>query len=158
MYTKLYSLLTGKQDKDKLMEEIEWSDEYSVGIEAIDNQHKILLKMINSIIRTHDTTANPETVTNLISDMTKYAQEHFSAEENIMKENGYSKLDKHIEEHQAFIEKTVDLCSATYLEIGKVPAVLLNFLKEWLKSHILKTDMELKNFFNEKTINSNSIE
>jgi hemerythrin-like metal-binding protein len=79
--------------------------------------------------------------------MTKYAREHFKAEEDLMRAHGYPHLDEHKEQHLAFQEKTARLCFATVKGQASVPQELLAYLQKWLIHHILKVDMAFKPFF-----------
>ena len=134
------------------MEQIEWNEKFSVGIETIDSQHKNLLKLINRIISKNEIKTKSETVSTLINSMTQYAQEHFRTEEKYMKEYAYPNLDEHAEQHRAFIKKTVDICTATMLDVEQVPEVILHYLKTWWNQHILEEDMSYKSFFKEKGV------
>jgi len=134
------------------MEEITWTEDFSVGVARIDEQHKRLIAMINRLIAEPQTTTRSETVSDLLTDMTKYAQEHFATEEELMRRHNYPHLGEHIAQHRAFRKKTVDFCTATTLDAEAVPATLLHYLREWLVGHILDTDMAYKPFFRERGI------
>ncbi len=131
------------------MEQITWTEDFSVGVVMLDEQHKQLVQMINRLISNPDTTTRSETVSDLLTDMTKYAQQHFATEEKLMRQHAYPHFEEHIAQHRAFREKTVDFCSATMLDVVIVPEALLHYLREWLVEHILKTDMAYKSFFRE---------
>ena len=129
------------------MEQITWTEDFSVGVERLDAQHRQLFRMINQLIAKPHTTTRSETVSDLLTDMTKYAQEHFATEEDLMRQHNYPHFEKHIFQHRAFRKKTVDFCSATMLDLVVVPEAILRYLRDWLVEHILKTDMAYKPFF-----------
>jgi hemerythrin-like metal-binding protein len=108
--------------------------------------------MINRLIAEPQTTTESETVSDLLSDMTNYAQEHFAAEEELMRQHNYPRLEEHVAQHRAFQKKTVDFCLATVLNVGIVPETMLHYLSDWLVEHILKSDMAYKPFFCEQRI------
>ena len=134
------------------MEQITWTEDFSVGVVRLDEQHKRLIQMINRLIAKPQTTTKSEMVSDLLSDMTNYAQKHFAAEEELMRQYNYPHLKEHVAQHRAFQKKTVDFCSATMLNIGIVPETMLHYLSDWLVEHILKIDMAYKPFFREQRI------
>ena len=134
------------------MEQIIWTEDFSVGVVRLDDQHKRLIQMINRLIAEPQTTTESETVSDLLSDMTNYAQKHFATEEELMRQHNYPRLEEQITEHRAFQKKTVDFCSATMLDVKIVPETMLHYLSDWLVHHILKIDMAYKPFFREQGI------
>ena len=131
------------------MEAINWTDSFSVGVTQFDEQHKQLVRMLNRLIADPDAGTRSETIAELLSAMTNYAQEHFEAEEELMEKHNYPQLKEHTAQHHAFRRKTGDLCMATMNEVGTVPESLLQYLRDWLVEHILKSDMAYKPFFRE---------
>ena len=132
------------------MEQITWTEDFSVGVVRLNEQHKRLIQMINRLIAEPQTTTSSETVSDLLNDMTKYAQEHFAIEEDLMRQHNYPHLEEHIVQHRSFQKKTVDFCSATMLDVTAVPEIMLHYLRDWLVEHILKSDMVYKPFFREQ--------
>jgi hemerythrin-like metal-binding protein len=82
--------------------------------------------------------------------MTDYAQTHFRAEEYLMAEYGYEQKAQQEKQHQAFIDKTMAFYSATDLGPNILSTALLDYLSIWLVEHILKQDMQYKEFFQSK--------
>lgn len=134
------------------MKKINWSPEYSVGVGRIDEQHKRIILMLNRIIDAEDVTTGSVIISELITQMTAYAQEHFKAEEDLMSEYGYPLFDQHKQNHIQYRKKVVDLCSAVPIDTPVVPEVIRNFLVQWWQNHILQEDMAYKTFFNEKGV------
>jgi hemerythrin-like metal-binding protein len=121
-------------------EPLAWNDVFSVGIEEIDRDHKNLIGMISRLQTTSPVTTDSETISDLLTQMTTYAQGHFETEEALMRRYGYPGFDAHRAEHRVFTKKTVEFCSASMLKVESVPQTLLNFLSEWLVHHILESD------------------
>jgi len=134
------------------MEEIIWKEEFSVGVTEMDEQHKKLLAMINRLIADQNVLTAPETIADLLTEMTDYAQEHFRAEEYLMSEYAYDKKDAQAEQHKAFLQKTMAFCSATDVGPNILSVALLEYLQTWLINHILKEDMQYKTFFQNKGV------
>ncbi len=134
------------------MEQIVWSEKLSVGVKLFDEQHKGLIAMLNKMIKDPTATTRSETISDVLTDMTSYAQKHFKAEEDLMIEHGYPQYEEHKSQHKAFKIKVAELCTATMEGDEAVPQVLLEYLSQWLTQHILDEDMEYKPFFEEKGV------
>lgn len=134
------------------MKEIIWQDKFSVGVAEMDAQHKKLIAMINQLMTEQKTLTSPETIANLLTEMVDYCREHFRAEEYLMSEYGYEKIDKQVQQHEEFLQKTMEFCSVTGIGPNILSVALLEYLQIWLMDHILKEDMQYKAFFENKGV------
>ncbi|MDP6635963.1 MAG: bacteriohemerythrin [Phycisphaerae bacterium] len=134
------------------MQEIIWAEKSSVGVAKLDEQHKILIGMINKLIRDPQAATRSETVSDVLGEMTDYALKHFAYEENLMVDSDYPRSKEHIKEHLAFRETTGKFCSATAIDVSGIPEMLLEHLSQWLTHHILEIDMAYKAFFQEQGV------
>jgi len=112
-----------------------WSDKLSVDIDVIDDQHKILIQLINDtaglIIEKKDSE-----VKNLLKELSLYTDTHFTEEEELFKKSEYPHTEKHLEEHKYFIDKLSDFDNNLQLNNASVSLNILEFLKNWLFYHI----------------------
>ena len=134
------------------MEQITWSDEFSVGVSLFDRQHKKLVGMLNAAIANPSATTRSEPVADILAGMTRYALEHFKSEEDLMVAHGYPLLEEHRAQHEGFWKKLTELSMATTKGDDTVPRALLDFLQQWLTRHILQEDMQYKAFFQKKGV------
>ena len=88
------------------MKRIIWTDNFSLGVGVIDEQHKRLIDMINQLIDAENVAANSETVSDLLDAMTKYSKEHFRTEEGLLAKYGCPLLDEQKRDHRAYKIKT----------------------------------------------------
>jgi len=135
------------------MEKIIWSNDLSIGIELIDEQHKMLIQhlndLANSIESHHSTTEIVKTLNFLI----EYTNFHFSDEEKQMKENNYPGLEHQKLKHDEF-KDTLDDLVEYFKEDGATHNLadsLDNLLINWLIQHICVVDLEFGTFLKEKT-------
>ncbi len=135
-----------------IMEPIIWSEKLSVGVALFNKQHKRLIAMLNKMVKNPKATTRSETVSEVLTEMTCYAHEHFKSEEDLMIEYGYPQMEQHKSQHNKFKEKVAGLCIATMDGFESVPQVLLDYLQQWLTQHILHEDMQYKSFFKEKGV------
>lgn len=144
------------------MGHIEWTGALSVGIEAIDAQHRRLIDIINRLDDETAASGHESGLSALLVELDDYAREHFSIEEEAFDETGYPGRRSHKAEHDAFIGKLADFrkslaghggaagkidMSAGEAESGTDPrpeAAMLAFLRSWLTRHISFSDKRYK--------------
>lgn len=129
---------------------IEWGESYSVGNEVIDNQHKRIFSMINRLYDIQDPQKQSQQITDILNEMKDYAQYHFTFEEKVLSECNYPELVFHKNTHFGFIEKVNQLCSRHALGEFMLPDNIINYLYDWLTSHILDCDKRYMPFIKEK--------
>ena len=134
-------------------EPIIWNESLMTGINVIDAQHKILVDMLNEANTKLTECGGQLALEEIVRDLVSYAVYHFDTEEELMVDNHYApeNLQDHVCEHRTFSKKVTNLQHE--LQEGKLISRedLLTFLNGWLINHILKTDMELGKFLNQKT-------
>jgi hemerythrin len=84
---------------------LHWKDHYSVGIEAVDHEHKELIDLIN---RLHDELAAKgaaASVETFLGDVFKAISAHFALEERFMREHGYDQLASHKADHERLLDE-----------------------------------------------------
>ncbi len=124
----------------------------SVGIPAIDEEHRNILLMIQRLAAAGDDT-NGEVASEVLLDLRDYTIKHFKHEESLLHSSGYPEVDSHILEHQALVKK-VDLLIA---ENGPLHGDnLMHLLETWIKEHILVVDQQYVDFLS-GTQNENSV-
>ena len=133
-----------------------WKEDFSVNIESVDEQHQELFKIGNSlydIVSIKDGIDRYDEILNELYKMRDYAIYHFDYEEKLMKENGYPKFNEHKRQHDAFIAKVKSIDDEEIDKRQKKMGMdLIIFIANWIENHILKTDMEYKEFLNNKGI------
>lgn len=120
---------------------LEWSDRYSVKHQEIDQQHQRLIEMINTLHQALIARKGREIQCTIIDEMVKYAGTHFALEERLLQAVGYPLLSGHKAEHDAFSQKAFALQEEIRSDGFLLTLEILNFLKDWLQTHILGTDM-----------------
>ena len=120
-----------------------WDEAYSVGFEFIDNQHKRLITMINTLSAAckMGNAAADIAYTKVINSAMNYAKTHFSDEEKYMREAGYPELRKHKKQHKKFV-KDINKSVKLYEKGKTTPIEMVKFLKNWLLNHIAISDKQ----------------
>jgi len=128
---------------------INWTNDFSVNVAEIDQQHKKLVGMINELHDAMRAGKGKDIIGSIINNLIDYARVHFGTEEKYFAQFGYPETEVHKMEHAGFIKKTLDFNNG--FKQGKIGLTIevMNFLSDWLKNHILKTDKRYSKFFNE---------
>ena len=129
------------------MEKIIWNNNYSIGNEWIDNQHKQIIKMINTLVDNYSSLdASSDQLHDLLNGMTDYFRYHFEDEEKFLEEIAFPELEKHKKLHIDYIDKAVDLNFDVLLKKDNVANTMMQFLIHWWENHILIEDLKYKEF------------
>jgi len=132
--------------KNAGVELITWSNSYSCGIKLIDDQHKILINMINDMF-IHVTGSEKEEkdyLFEIVHNITEYIQLHCKTEEKIMVASKYDGYSKHKKEHESIILNFIEKANECLLGNKLTLYLLAKYLKEWIFTHISVMD---KNYF-----------
>ena len=135
----------------EVLESVAWNDTYSVGVPALDDQHKKLVSMINQLADCHAARncGSSGAFHEVLSRMFDYSQVHFKAEEDYLRRIGYPQLADQKIEHAAFVGKMAAFSMAAAEGVPDEVAVH-RYLKAWLLSHILESDMQYRSFAESK--------
>jgi hemerythrin len=131
---------------------IKWDDSYSVHVNQIDDQHKQLFKLLNDLHDAMTVGKSKQVLDSIFDELVAYTQYHFSAEEKLMRDNGYPKLTEHMKFHDGFT--TEILRFQKEVKTGKIgiSIQIRDFLKDWLIKHVMGEDQKYTSFFNQKGI------
>jgi len=122
---------------------IDWSDEYSIGIPRIDEQHKIFFEAVHRLYKECQAGEGEHAVLETLVFLENYVVGHFQTEEAFMREHKYPRIEEHIKLHAEFLEWFLEL-------IGEIresgPSQHLaermgEMVQGWLVDHIAEADM-----------------
>jgi len=124
-----------------------WTDKMSVRSEEIDNQHKQLVEFLNEIYQAFMEKAHKEKIGTIIDKMSAYTKYHFETEEKYFEYFDYYDKEDHIREHDNFRNRVDEFVTKYKASNGALTYEVMNFLKNWLTSHIMDTDQKYVNCF-----------
>lgn len=128
---------------------ITWDDELSVGIQEIDEQHKILVNLINRLFNEALVKHNVSVAKEILTELVQYTIIHFAVEESLFRIFNYPEYERHKQQHEELKRQVIALKDR--IEQGEeITTELINFLRGWLKKHILHEDKKYTNFLAEK--------
>ena len=131
---------------------IKWTDELSVHIHEIDDQHKKLIDLINKLHEAMLQKQGKQVTSQIIDELAAYTVYHFQTEETYMQKFKYPAFLKHKKEHEGFVTSVENFQKD--FEAGKLGLSLeiMTFLKDWVTKHIKGTDMQYSATFKENGI------
>ncbi|MBI4978813.1 MAG: hemerythrin family protein [Spirochaetes bacterium] len=131
---------------------IDWSETLSVSVRTFDEQHKRLIAIVNELADGMRARKGKETLAGVLKNLIEYTSVHFAAEEKLMSEHGYPDYAAHKHEHDDLVAKVLDFEKKYKADTILLSVELMNFLRDWLTGHIMKTDKAYAPFMNSKGV------
>lgn len=136
------------------MRQITWNDDYKLGIDMIDKDHKLLFSTINKLLRlSQDGDKHEWLCREAVKYLKNHSLEHFEREEQYMKSSGYAEFDIHKRLHDNFKDKTLPALEKELEETDFSTETVGHFLGVcigWVISHTLTEDMAIGGKTNSK--------
>lgn len=132
---------------------IEWTDSLSIGVEEIDQQHRILITRFNTFadaVRNGDT---KESLNDILLFMWNYALFHFEAEEALMRKIAYPGIIAHIHDHHDFMGRQTWLYESLRIGSQGIAEETVEFLQDWITRHVSCEDKKLGRYVELNAIN-----
>ncbi|CDI04065.1 putative Hemerythrin-like metal-binding protein [Candidatus Competibacter denitrificans Run_A_D11] len=129
---------------------IPWSEDLSVGLEEIDEQHKILINLINRLFNEAILKrADKALISDILDELIQYTIVHFAVEESLFRIFDYPDSEAHQEHHNQLKNEVVNF-RKKFQDDTPIDIELMSFLKKWITLHIMKDDRKYTPFFLEK--------
>ena len=125
---------------------LEWSEEFSVGIELVDKQHKILIRAINLLAMAVEYNSSRDMMQEIFTTLREYTDTHFAYEEELFDRFDYPETEQHKAQHRSLLKQVVDLEKRWQAGETEIGAEVLQFLVTWLRNHILGSDKKYSAF------------
>jgi hemerythrin len=119
-------------------------EEYKIGVELIDEQHKKLFELADKaymLLKDAFSLDKYDKIVEIVEELKEYTIFHFKSEEEYMESINYKRLFTQKIEHEKFI-KALDAIDLRHIDQNQDDSLvkMLNFLNEWLTEHILGND------------------
>jgi hemerythrin len=122
---------------------IKWSDDYALGIEIIDNQHKKIFDTLNKLYDSFVNGDGEKKYSRSIERLLSISAHHFSTEETLMRDTGYGDYFDHLQEHKLFtwqVSQLQDIVGTAQKEHTKE---LMEYLSNWIINHEIVRDSKI---------------
>jgi len=115
-----------------------WKQEYTVGIQEIDEQHLSLTEHVSRVEQAVCQAEGWSAVHGALGRLARLAQTHFTVEESLMRIHAYPRVDEHVDQHRQFY---ADLLAVQERSLTtELTPKKIEFLHEWLDGHIHQYD------------------
>jgi len=123
---------------------VHWKEEYVIGVELIDEQHKKLIEIANKVyelLKNDFLTDKYDRIVEVVEELANYTVFHLKSEEEYMLSIGYKKFLSHKVEHDEFIDKINSFDLSKIDESQEKHLIdILNFIITWIDEHIIQKD------------------
>ncbi|MGA7104438.1 MAG: bacteriohemerythrin [Candidatus Deferrimicrobiaceae bacterium] len=133
------------------MEQQTWNDEFRLGIRKIDEEHETFLNILNSLEDAISQGKGRTEVGKAINELMLYAYNHFTEEEQMLRDYGYPDYEHHREIHEAATGKILEIAEQHDAGIADASQVI-SAMTDWLMKHIQGTDKKYVAFLAAKGV------
>ena len=124
---------------------LQWQDKWSIDIVSIDQEHKLLFKLFNDLLKALDENRSLSEINTRYKHLLDHTREHFSHEELVMRNIGYGKYRDHKMAHDAILERVDDVAPSLTGEMSpEAVDALCQELNKALLHHIREFDIGIK--------------
>jgi hemerythrin len=134
------------------MAKIEWDNNLSIGIDQIDDQHKMLIQRLSDLSEAIEAQQGEGQAMKTLDFMIEYTHFHFSSEEEYMAQQNYPGLEHQQAQHNEFKNMLKQMIQELEEE-GPTRALTTSintFLLNWLTNHIKGVDLKIAEFIKDK--------
>jgi hemerythrin len=122
-----------------MVEIIKWDQTCSVGVQEMDEAHKVLFRIGNRMIQASVEKHGDQDTREVIDEMIAYADQHFSREEQLMELAKFPERKEHHAEHEKLMSD-IRLFKSRYVARDLEGAEVASFLIDWIVNHIKNND------------------
>ena len=131
---------------------IEWQDDFAIGIESVDHEHREMITLINSFHQHLSDEAPRDEIETVLGEIESAIGAHFALEEKAMRDLAYDQYAEHKANHEHLLDDIRNIADAygegAYTEMN---AVLSEHMKMWFSNHFRHMDARLHNFLEKRS-------
>ncbi len=120
-----------------------WKDEYNVGSDTIDTEHRKLFDLANDVFSIEDPQRQIDDIRLLLYKLYDYMTYHFEHEETLMSEIHFDAIEYHKTKHIEIIHEMNNIMQSIH-QIALLPEKLTAMMLKWILMHILEEDFKMK--------------
>jgi hemerythrin len=125
------------------MAPLEWKDEYSVGVPAVDHEHRELIELVNRLHQGPASQMPEDQVAVIFGDLFHAISAHFALEERFMRERGYDQATQHKADHERLLDELRDIMDDHQHGEGHSVERLTASVEAWFVNHFKTHDARL---------------
>ena len=122
---------------------ITWKDEFSLGIESVDLEHREMIELINDLDSAMQQHATQDTVVDTLGEIYARIAAHFALEEKIMRDAHYEAFAAHKQDHELLLDELLDVIDSVDEDGDYDRTALSRDLDTWFSDHFRTHDAKL---------------
>jgi hemerythrin len=122
---------------------LEWSNEYCIGNDVIDEEHRNLFIMANEVFKIETPQAEIDKIRSLLYKLYDYMKNHFDHEETYMAQIKFTGIVTHKIKHSEIISEMNTIMKSSH-QIAALSAKLSEMMVKWVLKHILEEDIKIR--------------
>lgn len=126
---------------------LEWNPAFSLGIPAVDLEHREMIALINQCYERLGADTDPEAIEQFLGEIHSSISAHFALEEQAMRKAAYPEYEAHKEDHEDLLDEIRDLMDHFIRDPDSGVALLRDRLADWFGMHFSSFDARLHNHF-----------
>jgi len=127
---------------------VTWDQSYSVSVKKLDEQHQKLFSLLNTLHEAMREGKGQTIVQATLRRFAVYTVTHFQAEEELMRKANFPGLAEHHAEHEKYVARLHQFEEDLKAGHNTTSVAVLQFLRDWLAEHILRTDRSYSAYLN----------
>ncbi len=132
---------------------MQWTEDLSVGVDEIDNQHHELFDRINNLVAAIKNHRCKDEIDGTLNFLEEYAVTHFAYEEKYMQDFHYPEYPQHKAHHARYLEHLSELKKEAAVPRVKGGSYDLSvttnqMVVDWIVDHIMNVDRKFGAFLN----------
>jgi len=127
-----------------------WTKELSVNVEEIDNQHKKLISIANTLLEHIENKTADDTISSILDELIDYTKYHFETEEKYFEQYDYEHAATHAQQHAIFVSKIKSFKRKFVKKELHISDKVLVYLRKWFFDHIIVSDKKYAPLLSEK--------
>lgn len=124
---------------------LEWREDYFLGIDAVDREHRELVECINTLYNEWLRAGDASGTGHFLSELHALTSAHFSQEEAMMRSQRYDEYEGHRRDHKRLLDsirfRMDDYADGTWVDIE----AFSRELSDWFADHFRSHDARLYN-------------
>jgi hemerythrin-like metal-binding protein len=125
------------------MAPLEWKDDYSVGVPAVDHEHQELIGLVNQLHEGLASNKPEEEVVEIFGDLFRAISSHFALEERFMRERGYDQTAQHKADHERLLDELRDIMDDYRDNQDQPGEASTESVEAWFATHFKTHDARL---------------
>ncbi|NIL94955.1 MAG: bacteriohemerythrin [Woeseiaceae bacterium] len=125
------------------MSVLQWRDEFSVGIEEVDHEHRELIELIRSLQDEMRGGTDAHRILEALGEIYAQIAAHFALEEKTMRALNYAAYADHKEDHETLLDDLRDIMDEVEDDGVLDEAQLTDDLDRWFSDHFKTHDARL---------------